>query len=353
MSLEIYLYFGSVQEPKRRTSQSRVLWKQDKDTLLVPKPVYYSIGSSLSVGTWFQLCLNGKYICNSKRLLTDQLFLPAVRFVFKGKPHFAFLSSPTTLLQVQKDCSTCQGSDLFSTSWQEGAGCHRSWCLPLYYTTCNTDTLLFWIIFPSQHMLSEKLCNTADLTSTLFTRCFASIASAISNVDQELKAETHKQLHNRPSPTLSLHHIRAALRCLWTRSHRQELQSNPPPETLHGEDWLSGLRLTSGSHRKRVFEEVPGGGMSREIHCRKQLFSWLKKKKKIQLCFGTFEQALKLIDFCLLHPAVVHCFTIADIVLETGCTCSYCTQQHGPFSKSCGHCYNINVQTQSNYFWLH
>lgn len=50
---------------------------------------------------------------------------------------------PARLLQAQKDASTRQGSDLFSTSRQEGAGCHRSWCFPLLYTTDNTATSLF------------------------------------------------------------------------------------------------------------------------------------------------------------------------------------------------------------------
>lgn len=39
-------------------------------------------------------CLNGKCICINRQLLADQLFLPVLCFVFKGKPHFSFLSSP-------------------------------------------------------------------------------------------------------------------------------------------------------------------------------------------------------------------------------------------------------------------
>lgn len=157
-------------------------------TLFHPQSMY-STASALPL-VWVhgsQLCLNGKYIFIRRRLLTGQLFLPVLCFVFKGKLHF-FLSSPTRLLQVQKDRSTRQGSDLFSTSGQEGAGCHKS-CFPLYYTTYNRVTLLCWIILPSQHMLSENLWNIANLASTLFTRCSASVASAISNVDQELKAQ--------------------------------------------------------------------------------------------------------------------------------------------------------------------
>lgn len=37
MSLEIHSYFGSMQEPEWRSSQSRVLWRQDKNTFPAPK----------------------------------------------------------------------------------------------------------------------------------------------------------------------------------------------------------------------------------------------------------------------------------------------------------------------------
>lgn len=143
-----------------------------------------------------QLCLNGKYTCISRQLLTEQLFLPVLHFVFKGKLHFSFLSSPARLVQAQRDCSTCQGSELLNTSRQEGAGCHRSWCFPLHYTTNHPHTSLFWIILSNQQTLSE-LCSTANLDSTLFTRCFASVNSATSSVDQDLKAEipTQAKLH--------------------------------------------------------------------------------------------------------------------------------------------------------------
>lgn len=194
-----------------------------------------------------QLCLNGKYTCISRQLLTEQLFLPVLHFVFKGKPHFSFLSSPARPVQAQRDCSTCQGSELFSSSSrQEGAGCHRSWCFPLHYTTYHTHTLLFWIILSSQHTLLE-LCSTASLASSLFTRCFASVTSLFPML---IRVSRHwglpTQLCNGPNPTLSPHHnhIETALDTLWSvgaQSSPWKAESMVSVHSQHREDWLSGL----------------------------------------------------------------------------------------------------------------
>lgn len=243
-----------------------------------------------------QLCLNGKYTCISRQLLTDQLFLPVLHFVFKGKPHFSFLSSPARLVQAQRDCSTRQGSDLFSSSRQEGAGCHRSWCFLLHYTTHHTHTLLFWIILSSQLTLSE-LCNIANLASTLFTRCFASVTSAISNVDRDLKAQ--KSPHNSATGQAP-HSVSTTATLPWDRLGHAVV-SGSPILPLKGRAWFQSTHSMGKTDSVDYPEDLKGGGMGREIHCKKKVFSRLKEKNPA--LFATWKEVLKLIHFCSLHSA--------------------------------------------------
>lgn len=132
---EKFLYLGSMQEPKRKGSQSGVLWKQDKDTFpalkhqLCPQCVHGSHSG-----------LNVKHTGVSRRLLTDQLCLPVLHSVFKGKPCF-FPSFPLDFkykgLQHKPRVRPLQHL-LTGRDWM-----HRSWCFPLYYITHNTDMLLY------------------------------------------------------------------------------------------------------------------------------------------------------------------------------------------------------------------
>lgn len=124
-----------------------------------------------------QLCLNGKYTCISRQLLTEQLFLPVPRFVLKGKPHFSFLSSPARLVQAQRDCSTCQGSALQHQQTGRGWMPQELVFYPALHHIPYTHTLLFWTIPAGQQTRSE-LGNTANLASPLFTRRSASVSSA-------------------------------------------------------------------------------------------------------------------------------------------------------------------------------
>lgn len=225
-----------------------------------------------------QLCLNGKCICISRRLLTDQLFLPVLHFVFKGKLHFCFLSSPTRLLQVQKGCSTRQGSDLFSTSWQEGAGCHRSWCFPLYYTTYNTDILQFWIILPSQHMLSEKLCNIANLACTLFTRRFTPVASQRSTSSFAMGQAPYSVSTITPLPCDGFGHAVAIRSLILPMKCRAWVQATHYTEKTDCVDYVWAQDL-SGEEPLRKYWEV--GWV--EKHIVRNSYS-LDSRKKIHLC---------------------------------------------------------------------
>lgn len=197
-----------------------------------------------------QLCLNGKYTCISRQLLTEQLFLPVLRFVFKGKPHFSFLSSPARLVQAQRDCSTRQGSELFSTNRQEGAGCHRSWCFPLHYTTYHTHILVFWIILSSQQTLSFPITILSSQLHTLQYSKFGlptvhkmfciSYFSYFPCWSESQGTEIPTQLCNRPSPTLSPHHNQSpetALDTLWSVGAQSS-----PSKAKHGFSSLTTWR---------------------------------------------------------------------------------------------------------------
>lgn len=149
---------------------------------------------------------------------------------------------------------------------------------------------------PFSQQTRSELCSTANLASPLFTRCFASVTSAISNVDQDLKEQRSP---NNSTTGQAPHSVPTTNTLSWD-SFGHTVVSGSSIFSPKGRAWFQSIDNTEKTDSVDYPEDLQGGGMGREIHHKKKVFPQLKEKKSA--LFGTLK-VLKLIHFCLLHSA--------------------------------------------------
>lgn len=148
----------------------------------------------------------------------------------------------------------------------------------------------------------QKNWSIANLASILFTRYFASVASAQGT-------EIHKQL--------SLYHNHAAL-----QHYEHVVASGSPILPVKCRAWAQPTHYREKTNSVdyiwpqdlsgRVFEEVLGGGKDKEIPFKKQLFSWLKEN---QLCLELLSKLWNSFTFayCTLFSCTILALQILSL----------------------------------------
>lgn len=180
---------------------------------------------------------------------------------------------------------------LFSTSRQEGAGCHRSWFFTLHYTTYHTHTHCCF----EQSLPVNKHAQNSAIQQIWPPHCSQDVLHQLVQHFQcwsgSQGTEIPTQLCNTPSPTFGPHHNQLS----WDSSRHAVVSGSSVH--CHGFSPLNTQNTAS---------QLPRGlttsGMGRERYFKKKAFPQLKEKKNPSL-FGTLKKVLKFIHFYLLHSA--------------------------------------------------